>query len=161
MPLTRDEYRQIIGRFATGVAVVTSLADGELAGMTVNSLTSVSLSPLLLLFCAEKNTRTHRAVAASGQFVVNLLPQSMRDVSTLFATPGKTEQERFGAVSHRPSPLGLPVLDGALGWLECRVADRHPAGDHTIFIGEVLDGQGSDLEPLLYYRGRYGQLAAG
>lgn len=159
MPVRPELFRRVMGSFATGVTIVTTAADGELAGMTVNSLTSVSLEPPLVLFCADHRTRTCRAVEASGVFAVNILPQELRPISDVFASQGRSEAERFGCIGHRASASGAPILEGNMGWLECRVRQAVAAGDHTIFIGEVLSAGAGEGDPLLYFRGRYAKLA--
>ena len=160
MPVEKDQFRRILGGFATGVTVVTSVLDGKPGGMTVNSFTSVSLTPPLVLFCADKRTRTHDLVDRSGVYAVNLLSEAMRPLSDLFADSRKTDEERFAAGKHAPGKAtGAPIFEGGLGWLECRVVQRVPGGDHTIFVGEVVDMGPGDGPPLMFFRGKYGRMA--
>lgn len=152
------EYRRVVGRFATGVTVVTTVLDGEQHAMTCNSFTSVSLDPVLVLFCAEKVARFHDAVLTSGVWAVSVLAQGQESVSRHFALRGRTLEGQFDDLPHRIGPLtGAAVLDGALAALECRTVSTTDAGDHTVVIGEVVglgvpDPSG---DPLLYYEGRY------
>jgi len=152
------EYRRVVGRFATGVTVVTATVDGEHHAMTCSSFTSVSLDPVLVLFCPEKIARFHDVVLSAGQWAVSVLGQSQESASRLFARRGRPLEDQFAGVDHTYGPLtGAAVLDGALASLECRTVSTADAGDHTVVIGEVL-GLGvpdPDGDPLLYYEGRY------
>lgn len=159
MGVTSEEYRRIMGSFATGVTIVTTAHDGELAGMTANAVSSVSLEPIMLLFCADKKSRTHDVIDAGGVFAVNLLTQEMQELSNRFARPGMSQDQQFGDVQYTSATTGSPILEGNMGWFDCRVVHRHAGGDHTIFVGEVVDAQYADGEPLIYYRGSYNRLA--
>jgi flavin reductase (DIM6/NTAB) family NADH-FMN oxidoreductase RutF len=152
------DYRRVVGRFATGVTVITTLADGEQHAMTCNSFTSVSLEPVLVLFCAEKIARFHDVVLSTGSWAVSVLAQGQEDVSRRFAVRGRPLEDQFADLPHSVGPVtGAAVVDGALASLECRTVSTADAGDHTVVIGEVL-GLGvpdPDGDPLLYYEGRY------
>ena len=152
-------YRRVVGRFATGVTVVTAvLPDGERHAMTCNSFTSVSLEPVLVLFCAEKIARFHDAVLETGQWAVSVLSVDHERASRHFALRGRDLAEQFRSVLARPGPLtGAPVLEGALAALECRTVSLTDAGDHTVVVGEVLGTSlpAPDAEPLLFYEGGY------
>ena len=152
------EYRRVVGRFATGVTVVTTVADGEHHAMTCNSFTSVSLEPVLVLFCAEKIARFHDVVLETGSWAVSVLAQGQERVSRQFAVRGRSLEGQFEGLPHSHGPLtGAAVLDGALAALECRTVSTTDAGDHTVVIGEVLGLGVPDPtgDPLLYYEGRY------
>jgi flavin reductase (DIM6/NTAB) family NADH-FMN oxidoreductase RutF len=152
------EYRRVVGRFATGVTVVTTVLDGEHYAMTCNSFTSVSLEPVLVLFCAEKVARFHDVVLTSGFWAVSVLAQGQEDVSRHFAVRGRSLEGQFDRLPHTHGSLtGAAVLDGALAALECRTVSTTDAGDHTVVIGEVLGLGVPDPtgDPLLYYEGRY------
>ena len=159
MPLDPLEYRRVVGRFATGVTVITTvLPDGEAHAMTCNSFTSVSLDPVLVLFCAEKIARFHDAVLASGVWAVSVLDSRSAAVSSRFAHRGRELQGQFDGLPHTRGPVtGAALIDDALAVLECRTVSTTDAGDHTVVIGEVLDlGTPHPAgEPLLYYEGRY------
>ncbi|MDP3767594.1 MAG: flavin reductase family protein, partial [Dehalococcoidia bacterium] len=134
--------------------------DGRLHGMTANAVTSVSLNPLLLLLCVDKAANAHDELANGGRFGVNILADDQEDVSRLFAETREPEEGRLGGLPFHLGPTGMPVIDGCLAYLECAVADQCAGGDHTIFIGEVLDGEVTrEGEPLLFYRGGYGRIA--
>jgi flavin reductase (DIM6/NTAB) family NADH-FMN oxidoreductase RutF len=153
------EYRRVVGRFATGVTVVTTVLDGQHHALTANSFTSVSLEPFLVLFCPEKLARIHDAVLASGIFAVSVLAQGQEAVSRRFAVRGRPLAEQFDGIAHSVGPCtGAVLIDGSLATLECRTTSTADAGDHTVVIGEVL-GLGVPHPtgaPLLYYEGRYG-----
>ena len=157
-------YRRIVGRFATGVTVVTTvLPDGEQHALTCNSFTSVSLQPVLVLFCPEKTARVHDAVLTTGLWAVSVLARDQEAVSRHFAARGRDLATQFASVPCTAGPLtGAPVLDGALAALECRTVSVTDAGDHTVVVGEVLGTSVPvvDAEPLVYFEGRYGSVAA-
>ena len=147
-----------MARYATGVAVVATEHDRVRYGMTVNSLTSVSLDPVLLLFCCERDASLHGPVLAAGTWAVSVLSAAQQDVAAWFATRGRPGVDQFDGQSARPGrATGAPVLDGALAWFECRTWATYDGGDHTIVVGELLDlGCGSPAPGLLYFRSEYG-----
>ena len=154
MPLDPDLFRRIMGGFPTGVTIVTTAFEGRPHGMTANAITSVSLDPLLMLFCAQKSTRTHAI------FAINFLGSEMTELSDRCAGRTVPEDERFAGVAWSAATTGAPILDAALGWLDCRVVNAIPGGDHTIFLGEVVDGGcGADRPPLVFHRGHYTTVA--
>jgi len=152
-------YRRVVGRFATGVTVITTmLPDGERHAMTCNSFTSVSLEPVLVLFCAEKVARFHDAVLEAGTWAVSVLSRSHEDASRQFALRGRDLATQFDGLDVVPGPTtGSPVLRDALAALECRTTSVTDAGDHTVVVGEVLSTSlpAPGAEPLLYYEGGY------
>jgi flavin reductase (DIM6/NTAB) family NADH-FMN oxidoreductase RutF len=151
-------YRQIIGHFATGVAIVTCNGPDGPTGLTTNAITSVSLEPLLLLVCFDNSSRTLPAVRESRRFAVNVLRAGQEDLAQVFASK-RVGREKFEAVTHMDAH-GVPVLDGALAWLACDLTDLYPAGDHTIGIGAIthMDADPGG-EPLVWFRGEYGTFA--
>lgn len=160
MPPSKDEFRQVMGRFATGVTVVTTRLGEELHGMTANAVTSVSLDPLLILVCVDRAADTHGILDRSGIFAVNILSREQEHLSVHFARKETEGAHRLDDVPHRFGVTGAPIIEGCLAYLDCRVAQRYPGGDHTIFLGEVVDAKNvSDGEPLIFYRGRYARLA--
>ncbi len=155
---TRDtlDYRKVIGRFATGVSIITATYRGEPYGMTANSLTSVSLDPTLLLVCFIRGSKTEIAVKESGLFGVNLLDETQRELSNRFAATAND----WGGVRYRLTEHGIPLLDPTIGEISCRVHEIVEGGDHEILIGEVTDFHaGCDADPLVFYQGRYRRLA--
>ncbi|MET7465291.1 flavin reductase family protein [Nonomuraea sp. NPDC005501] len=152
----RQTYRKVVGRFATGVAVVTTRVGEVDHAMTVNSFTSVSLDPLLVLFCAEKVARFHAAVLEAGVWGVSVLPASMEDASRFFAHRGRALDGQLARWPHHRSPAGVALFDGAIATLEATTSAVHPGGDHSIIVGAVTHlGSPSDGAPLLYHDGRY------
>lgn len=159
---TEDLFRRAAGRFATGVCVVTTRADGLDHAMTANAFTSVSLDPLLVLVCVETDARFHDAITAAGGWGVSVLAESARGTADWLATRGRPLHGQLDRVAHHAGPLtGAALLDGSLATLECRTQAVHPGGDHSIVVGQVLgvalgDDGGS---PLVYHRSAYRRLA--
>jgi flavin reductase (DIM6/NTAB) family NADH-FMN oxidoreductase RutF len=152
-----SEFRRVLGHFATGVTVVTTrLPDGGPCGLTVNAFCSVSLEPRLVLVCVETAADTHDCILDRGVFAVNVLSEGKGEqLSRRFAA--WDVDEKFRGVAYREERTGAPVLDDALAWIDCRVRETIPAGDHTIFLGEVLGADVHEGGPLVYYRGGYGR----
>ena len=151
-----ERYRRAMGRFATGVAVVTCESPSGPAGLTTNALTSLSLDPLLLLVCFDNGSRTLPVLRESGRFAVNVLAAEQADLAAVFASK-RVAEEKFEMVTHEVAH-GVPVLDGALAWLACDLRELLPGGDHTIGIGEVTHLEESPGEPLVFYDGSYASL---
>ena len=152
-PIDLRALRQALGCFVTGVTVVTTLdGDGNPRGLTANSFTSVSLNPPLILFCIDKKAGSHGVFQACDSFAVNILSESQKEISGLFAS--KVE-DRFGQVEWRAATTGAPILEGALSWLDCRVEERIVSGDHLVLFGRVLDFRSGNDRPLGYFRGNY------
>jgi flavin reductase (DIM6/NTAB) family NADH-FMN oxidoreductase RutF len=157
LPTTIDEarFRQVLGRFATGVTVVTGMAGGAPVGLAVNSFTSVSLEPALVAFCVGQRSRTWPRLRTAGTFCVNILAEDQEALSRAFA--GRPP-DRFLGVGWRPGRSGAPVLAGVLAWIECTVEAEHVAGDHMIVVGRIDDlDVGHEGRPLVFYRGGYGR----
>ncbi|MGV9779602.1 flavin reductase family protein [Streptosporangium sp. NPDC003464] len=150
--------REALGQFATGVAVVTTATPaGERAGVTVNSFTSVSLDPPLVLWCLSRRAPSAPVFLGAGRFTVNVLAAGQDHLSRRFATP---LPDKFAGVETRPCPDGVPVLAGTLAYFACRTVTTYDGGDHLIFIGEVERFQRSAGEPLVFYSGGYREFAA-
>lgn len=144
--------RRTMGGFATGVAVVTTSYRGEPHGMTVNSLTSVSLRPPLVLVCLTRGARTADAVSRRGLFALHLLSRRQEALSNRFARPG---EDHFDGPGPPLDDLDLPILPTGIGRLQCEVDVAHAAGDHTIVVARVIGCEPRDGTPLVFYRGRY------
>lgn len=147
-----SQFRKTMASFATGVAVVTTFWDGKYHGMTVNSLTSVSLTPCMLLICPDRGSVTGEAIRKRGQFAVNVLGDHQRELSTRFVGD---HSKRFRDVDLTIGESGLPLLKGALAHFCCRVAAIHPGGDHDIVVGEVVSCNATAGEPLVLFRGEF------
>jgi flavin reductase (DIM6/NTAB) family NADH-FMN oxidoreductase RutF len=157
MSLDSADFRRAMGRFATGVTIVTVDLDGEVHGMTANAFASVSLDPMLVLVCVDHMTRTHAHLHAKKRFGVNVLREDQRAISEYYARPERTEENAEGEAGARfeRTKHGTPMLQGSLAYLECRLRSAEVAGDHTIFIAEVEDVVVREGEPLLFFRGGY------
>ncbi|MEU6039289.1 flavin reductase family protein [Actinomadura sp. NPDC047616] len=155
-------FRQVVGRFATGVAVVTTVAGGVDHGMTVNAFTSVSLDPLLVLFCVDRTARFHDVVLDTGVWAVSVLTEDMEDASRWFATRGRPLDDPLrGWERRRGAATGAAIFAGAVAALECRTHAVHDGGDHSIVVGEVLalDVPDPSGKPLIFYEGEYRGIA--
>jgi flavin reductase (DIM6/NTAB) family NADH-FMN oxidoreductase RutF len=148
-----DHFRSVMGRFATGVTVVTATTPAGPVGMTANAVCSLSLEPLLLLVAFDNDARTLPVVRATGRFGVNVLAAGQEDLARLFASKAP-EREKFAGVRHTVHD-GIPVIEGVLAWVGCRLERLIPGGDHTIGIGAVEAAEAGTGEPLLWFRGSY------
>lgn len=155
-------FRDVLGRFATGVTVVTALSQGaagdEPVGMTCQSFMSVSIDPPLVVFSPARTSRAWPLIQRSGAYCVNVLAADQVDVSDQMASRGT---DKFAGISWRPSPeTGSPVLEGALAYVDCRIHTVHEAGDHRLVVGRVVDLGASDVpDALTFFQGRYGSLS--
>lgn len=162
LPLDTDAFRKAVGRFATGVTVVTCVVDGVDHAMTASAFTSVSLEPLLVLVCVEKEARFHDAVLESGNWAVSILDSHGRRAAEWFATRGRPLHGQLDRYPHRRGAVtGAALLDSALAWLECRTTAVYDGGDHDIVVGQVVDLElgGPDDAPLVYFRSHYRELS--
>ena len=162
MSLDSAGFRNVIGNFASGVTVVTTDVDGLLHGLTANAVSSVSLEPLLVLVCVDKGAVSHKQMEAASHFGMSILSEGQEDVSNTFAQTAPPEQDGAGmlrGVQVRRAACGVPLIEGALAWLACEKHEVVDAGDHTIFLGRVVEGgMEHDAAPLLYFRGGYRRL---
>lgn len=149
-------FRQLLGRFATGVTVLTTRAPGGgPIGMTASSIASVSLHPPLLLVSVDHQNDMHAAMEAASHFVLNVLAADQEALARRFAAD---EAGRFTGVGYRENKQGIAIVGGVVAHLECVKQAALPGGDHTVFVGLVAGGDASDRRPLLYYRGAYTSL---
>lgn len=150
------EFRRIMGHWTTGVSVVGARTpNGVLHGLTASAVSSVSLEPTLVLACVEKGADTHDAIAAAGAFSINMLTAEQESLARRFAADDVLD--KFDGVGWRTEITGAPVLEDVVGWLDCTLWAQYPAGDHTIYVGEVQAGDARDELPLAYYRGGFGR----
>jgi len=158
MPIDKPLFRKVLGSFAAGVTVITTV-DGERnpLGLTATAFSSVSILPPLVLICVDKHSETYPCFEQSRLFAVNILAADQADVSQRFATSGG---DKFAGVAWRRGSLGLPLIEGAIGYLECRLEHAYEGGDHTIYVGQVETAEARDGEPLLYFRAAYRGLQA-
>ncbi len=157
MPVEKAEFRRALGHFAAGVSVVTSkFENGEIAGITVTAFSSLSLEPPLVLICIDRRARIHDRLQAGSNFAVNLLAEDQELISRRFAA---SEADPFREIGYSEGVTGAPVIQDALGVIECRITELVPGGDHTIVIGQVEATKVREGKPLVYFRGGYSQLA--
>jgi flavin reductase (DIM6/NTAB) family NADH-FMN oxidoreductase RutF len=156
VPLDSPTFRSVLGRFASGVTVLTTRdPNGRDHGMTASAFCSLSLEPPLVLVCVEKIAVIHDPLAASGQFAINILSSSQESIARRFAEP---TDDRFDGLGYTRGATGAVLLEGILAHLECALVARHDGGDHSIFVGSVIEAAAKSGRPLLYYRGGYAQL---
>ena len=157
MTLDPDSFRSVLGRFASSITVVTTRdADGRDAGLTVSAFSSVSLHPPLIQVCVDRTASVYPIIEASTHFGVSILAAEQEALSRRFSTV--ESMHRFEGIGFSRGESGVVLLEDALAHLECRMYASHPAGDHTIFVGEVERATARSARPLLYYRGGYAQL---
>lgn len=159
--MTQEDFRKVCSLFSTGVAVLTASGPGGIPhGLTINSFTSVSADPPLVLVCIDAACALLPLFDSASHFGLSFLESGQRDLSTRFAF---IPERRFDGIEWHNSNGGVPFIDGAIGWMECKIDQRVSAGDHRILIGEVLDVESSpdaSLSPLIYFSSAYRQLAA-
>ncbi|HEY7704728.1 MAG TPA: flavin reductase family protein [Acidimicrobiia bacterium] len=151
-------YRRVLGHFATGVTVVCGMVDGHPVGLTVNAFASVSLDPPMILFCPSRSSYTWQSVRATERFSVNFLGEDQGELCRRFSERGT---DRFSQIPWEPSPAGLPILQGAIAWIQCLVSEVHQGGDHDVVTASVEAlGLGPDETPgpLVFFKGSYHRL---
>lgn len=185
MAIEKNFFRQVMGRFATGVTVVTTNYQEKLGGLTVNAFCSVSLTPPLILVCVDLASQTLPLIRDSKIFAVNMLTEEQEHLSRCFATHSTERFEQFCCAPYHTAVTGAPILDNTLAFIDARVVAEYPGGDHAIFLGQVvamgtgqqvvfaneaesamstllensLDGTVEEKGPLMYYRAQYSYLA--
>ena len=153
-----DQFRLVMGRFATGVTVLTTFSGGHDHAMTANAITSVSMDPMLVLACVEVDARFHDAIIESGVWGIRVLGAGQRTVAAWLSTQGRPLHGQLDRIPHhRGVATGVALLDDALATLEVRTTAVHPAGDHSIVVGEVGSVWSTEhpADALVYYRSRY------
>jgi flavin reductase (DIM6/NTAB) family NADH-FMN oxidoreductase RutF len=151
-----DDFRSVLGRFASGVTIVTSRdASGHDQGMTVSAFCSLSLEPPLVLFCVDKTASMYGSLPKAPGFIINILSEKQESLARRFSGP---DPNRFDGIGYSRGGNGMVILDDVLAYLECKRVATHLGGDHCIYVGEVEVANASEGRPLLYYRGGYAQL---
>ena len=150
-----DEQKRIMGRFATGVTVASTRVGDETWGMTANAVTSLSLKPPQVLLCVVRESQSHTKFKEGDCFALSILAAEDEEISNRFAFKGPKD---FSDLKFRTAETGAPILESAIGWVDCRVAEILAGGDHDIFVGEIVAGGTAEGEPLLYYDGGYARL---
>jgi 3-hydroxy-9,10-secoandrosta-1,3,5(10)-triene-9,17-dione monooxygenase reductase component len=151
--LSPRRIRNVLGHFATGLTVITAATENGPAGFTCQSFASLSLEPALVTFSPARTSSTWPLLRRAGRFTINILPADHQHLAAQFARSGT---DKFAGVDHSPSPLGNPVLDGALAWVDCELHQEYDGGDHTIVVAAVhaLSAR-TDVDPLLFFKGDY------
>ena len=147
-------FRDVIGRFASGVTIITTTVDGAPFGTTASAVSSLSMEPPMVLVCLNKTSETQAAILKAGTFCVNILAEGQQDLAYQFAGKG----DKFANTTYEQGIDGVPVLGGTLAHLECRVAETVTGGTHTVFLAQVATAAGHERAPLTYFRGRFGRL---
>lgn len=156
MTVDQSTFRSVLGRFASGVTVVTAVdRRGRDVGMTVSAFASLSLEPPLVLMCIDHSASAYVALSKATHFIANILSSDQEEIARRFA---ETNTNRFDGIGYERGQNGAVILLDVLGYVECEVAERHEAGDHDIIVGAVEAAMYDEGRPLLYYRGGYAQL---
>jgi flavin reductase (DIM6/NTAB) family NADH-FMN oxidoreductase RutF len=156
--VSSDAFKAAMRRFATGVAVVTTVYADRIHGFTANAFASVSAEPPTVLICVNRNARAHPLISASQCFCVNILASEQRVLAEQFA--GGEPQTRFDGVAYRFGPSGSPILAGTLAYVDCTLGEEMTAGTHTIFLGNVIEAGDREGDPLGYYDRHYRDFGA-
>lgn len=154
----QEDFRDVIGHFATGVTIVTAADSGRQFGTTVSAVSSVSLEPPTLLACLNRTSRTREVVDRTSRFAVNILGVGQGDLARTFATD---RDDKFDGVEFETGLFGVPLLRDAIAHIECTVRETATSGTHTVFFGEVQRAERFEGEPILYYRGQVGWPGSG
>jgi flavin reductase (DIM6/NTAB) family NADH-FMN oxidoreductase RutF len=155
MPVTAEQFRSAMQRWASGVSIVTTTAEDGIRGITVSSFCSLSLQPPLVLICISRDALSHRLIETERRFAINVLKAGQRRLADLAAGRSGERGNRLVGVPHRKAVTGAPILPGCLAWLDCSLVASHPGGDHTIFVGRVEAAGQAEGRPLLYFGGDY------
>jgi flavin reductase (DIM6/NTAB) family NADH-FMN oxidoreductase RutF len=151
--------RKLLGKFATGVTIVTSKYEGKYYGLTVNSFTSLSISPPMILISVNRTSESYPSLIRGRKFAVSFLSENQESLSSKFATDYLGSEERFKGVKVKEGKTGSPIIEDSLGFVECEVVEDHPVSDHQIFIAKIINGSLlSDGEPLVFYGSKYRRL---
>ena len=156
MAVDLQELRHVMGHFATGVTVITTRdKSGNPFGLTANAFTSLSLNPPLALICIDRTVQCYPCFEESKIFAVNVLSEDQEEISRRFATKGS---EKFAGTEWHTGQSGLPLLDGAIAYMECKIVHGYEGGDHTIYVGEVIHAAVSGDHPLIFFQSHYHRL---
>jgi 4-nitrophenol 2-monooxygenase / 4-nitrocatechol 4-monooxygenase, reductase component len=150
-----EVFRDVIGRFASGVTVITTTAGDGDHGTTASAVSSLSMDPPMLLICLNRTSDTRTAILESGLFGVNILAEDQGSIASAFARKGK---DKFAGIGVVRGGTGIPLVRNALAHLECEVDETVTGGTHTVFLARIREASGTDAAPLTYFRGRFGRL---
>lgn len=152
MPVESQRFRDALSKFASGTTIVTVIQNDKPHGMTASSFASASLNPPLVIVCLDVQSRTRQILEETGYFGVNILAHDQEWMAREFAKPG---DKPFDRLTHKPGPRGLPLIEDSIARLECRVVHMTNAGDHDVFVGDVLTAESNELPPLIHYDRAY------
>jgi flavin reductase (DIM6/NTAB) family NADH-FMN oxidoreductase RutF len=156
MTIEPQELRRVMGHFATGVTVITTKdKDGTPQGLTANAFMSLSLNPSLVLISVDKGAASYACFKTGNGYTVNFLGEEQEEISKRFATKGI---DKFSGVQWHPGTNGAAIIDGVIGYVECKITQCHDGGDHTIVVGEILAASATGDRPLLFFKGKYQRL---
>jgi flavin reductase (DIM6/NTAB) family NADH-FMN oxidoreductase RutF len=153
VPVSPNDFKAAMRRFATGVTIVTTTTDGQVHGLTANAFASATADPPMLLVCVNRSSNSHRRIAVAGFFCVNVLTIEQQEVAERFARPATAD--RFVGLGWHAGTTGAPILDGSLAYFDCTLAEEHTAGTHTVFLGDVVECGWTHGRPLGYFDGDY------
>ena len=160
MAIDSQDFRATLAQWASGVTVVTTVHDGQRVGITASSFSSVSLEPPRILICVAKRLYTHQMIERSRIFGVNILSSEQQAWGMRFAGQVPELEDRFSDIDVFTAETGAPLLPDVLGWLDCRLSAAHDAGDHTIFVGDVIAASAQESgDPILYYNRQWRHMA--
>ncbi len=155
-----QQFKDVMARIPTGVAVITSVSDGAFHGVTVSSFGALSLDPPLACVSILKEINSHQRLLRADGFVINVLAREHTFFAEQFSGQTPLADPDFARVPHRLGALGAPLIDGCISWIECRPWAQYPAGDHTLFIGEIVDlSLGNSVDPLVYFDREFVELS--
>jgi len=160
--IDRDQLRDVLAKFASGVTVVTTSDEHGFHGVTVSAFCSLSLDPALVLVCIDKAIQSHDLITSAPAFAVNILSRGQTFLAEQFSGQTPLADPDFSRVPHRLSPIGLPLLRHTIAWIECRSSAAYDGGDHTIFTGAVQSvGMGEEDDPLIHFDRTFTELSWG
>ena len=160
--IDRDQFKEVMSKFACGVTIVTTKDEHGFHGVTVSSFCSLSLDPPLILVCVDRSIQSHDMITSAPSFIVNILSRGQTFLAEQFSGQTPLADPSFSHMPHTTAESGLPILRDTVAWLECERWNAYPAGDHTIFIGEVKRGElGEQDDPLVYFDRAFTELSWG
>lgn len=158
MAIEAQELRRVLGHFATGVTVITTKdKEGAPNGLTANAFMSLSLNPPLVLISVDKGATCYSCFELQNGFTVNFLSEAQEEISRCFATKGA---DKFAGLNWHAGSNGAAIIEGSLGYVECKITQCHDGGDHTIVVGEIVNVSADGDRPLLFFKGKYQRLPA-
>jgi flavin reductase (DIM6/NTAB) family NADH-FMN oxidoreductase RutF len=160
--IDRDQFKEVVSKFASGVTIVTTADERGFHGVTVSSFCSLSLDPPLVLVCIDRSIQSHELITSAPTFAVNILSRGQTFLAEQFSGQTPLADPKFSRVPHRMSESGIPLISDAVAWLECDAWRSYEGGDHTIFVGQPIRGElGEQDDPLIYFDREFTELSWG